>query len=127
MRLGHIVPSKIILFLSADSVPPRLCSLEGYFPETKFSASDAALMMPVAMAGRKYPFPFRTRKSSSPAPMILRERESRWPPAFFCLNHFFYNFFFRNFTKKLKLLLTKNLLLYIVVTHSKRMDGLLAQ
>ena len=43
-------------------------------------------MMPVAMAGRKYPFPFRTRKSSSPAPMILRERESRWPPAFFFVN-----------------------------------------
>ena len=26
---------------------------------------------PGAMAGRKYPFPFRTRKSSSLAPMIL--------------------------------------------------------
>ena len=39
--------------------------------------------MPVAMAGRKYPFPFRTRKSSSPAPMILLTGESRWPPAFF--------------------------------------------
>ena len=27
--------------------------------------------MPAAMAGRIYPFPFRTRKSSAPAPMIL--------------------------------------------------------
>ena len=27
--------------------------------------------MPVAIAERQYPFPFRTRKSSSPAPMIL--------------------------------------------------------
>ena len=27
--------------------------------------------MPAAMAGRTYPFPFRTRKSSAPAPMIL--------------------------------------------------------
>ena len=27
--------------------------------------------MPAAMAGRIYPFPFRTRKSSAPAPMVL--------------------------------------------------------
>ena len=46
---------------------------------------------------------------------------------FFLFKLFLLYFFFRNFTKKLKLLLTKNLLLYIVVTHSKRMDGLLAQ
>ena len=45
----------------------------------------------------------------------------------FFLFKLFLLFFFRNFTKKLKLLLTKNLLLYIVVIHSKRMDGLLAQ
>ena len=35
------------------------------------------------MAERQYPFPSRTRKSSSPAPMILRMRESRSLPGFF--------------------------------------------
>ena len=29
------------------------------------------ILMPVAMAERQYPFPSRTRKSSSPAPMIV--------------------------------------------------------
>lgn len=44
---------------------------------------------PAATAGRKYPFPCRTRKSSSPAPMILPPgRESRSPPApFFICRH----------------------------------------
>lgn len=32
---------------------------------------DLLFIMPAAMAGRIYPFPFRTRKSSAPAPMIL--------------------------------------------------------
>ena len=36
------------------------------------------------MAERQYPFPSRTRKSSSPAPMIVpSRRESRWLPGFF--------------------------------------------
>ena len=43
---------------------------------------------PAATAGRKYPFPCRTRKSSSPAPMILPPgRESRSPPAPFFICH----------------------------------------
>ena len=41
------------------------------------------------MAERQYPFPSRTRKSSSPAPMIVpSRRESRWLPGFF----FFWSF-----------------------------------
>ena len=39
---------------------------------------------PVAIVERKYPFPYRTRKSSSLTPMILPlRRESRQPPGFF--------------------------------------------
>ena len=41
------------------------------------------------MAERQYPFPSRTRKSSSPAPMIvLSRRESRWLPGFFLFKSF---------------------------------------
>ena len=41
------------------------------------------------MAERQYPFPSRTRKSSSPAPMIVpSRRESRWLPGFFLFKSF---------------------------------------
>ena len=41
------------------------------------------------MAERQYPFPSRTRKSSSPAPMIVPSwRESRWLPGFFLFKSF---------------------------------------
>ena len=61
------------------------CPSAAGFPGVREGADFRHDNMPVAMAGRKYPFPFRTRKSSSPAPMILLTGESRWPPAFFCL------------------------------------------
>ena len=61
------------------------CPSAAGFPGVREGADFRHDNMPVAMAGRKYPFPFRTRKSSSPAPMILLTGESRWLPAFFCL------------------------------------------
>ena len=55
---------------------PRVCS-----PPTRFVAVGRKSLW-VATAERNYPIPSRTRKSSSPAPMILRITwESRSPPA----------------------------------------------
>ena len=36
----------------------------------------------VAMAAGIHLFPFRTEKLSPPAPMVLGDRESRWPPSY---------------------------------------------
>lgn len=46
----------------------------------------------VAKVKRKYPFPYRTRKSSSSTPMILLTRESRKLPCFYFKRFsFFFN------------------------------------
>ena len=44
--------------------------------------SEPRRRIQVAMAAGIHLFPFRTEKLSPPAPMVLGDRESRWPPSY---------------------------------------------